>query len=53
MVTQEDPTQINDIREDVMGECEKFGTVKKIIIYDVSSDGLCYCCSVVYTTETP
>ena len=35
-ILQEDPTLINDIREDVTGECEKFGPAKKCIIYDVS-----------------
>ena len=34
--TQEEPTLINDIREDMTTECGKFGTVKKCLIYDVS-----------------
>ena len=33
--TKEDPTVLNDIRDDLRQECEKFGTVKKIMIYDV------------------
>ncbi len=33
---QEDPTLITDIREDIQEECGKFGTVKKILIFDVS-----------------
>ena len=32
---KEDPTVLNDIRDDLRQECEKFGTVKKIMIYDV------------------
>lgn len=32
---QEDPTVLNDIRDDLRQECEKFGTVKKILIFDV------------------
>ena len=35
-ILQEDPTLINDIREDITGESEKFGPVKKCVIYDVS-----------------
>lgn len=27
---------INDIRDDLRQECEKFGVVKKILIFDVS-----------------
>ena len=30
---------ITDIRDDLRQECEKFGVVKKILIFDVS-----YCC---------
>ena len=33
---QEDPTLITDIRSDLREECEKFGIVKKIMVFDVS-----------------
>ena len=33
---QENPEAINDIRDDVRSECEKFGEVKKVLIHDVS-----------------
>ena len=33
--TQEDPMAINDIRDDLRQECEKFGVVKKILLFDV------------------
>ena len=36
---QDDPTLITDIKSDLNEECSKFGTVKKILIFDVS---LCY-----------
>lgn len=32
---QEDPTLITDIRADLQEECGKFGTVKKILLFDV------------------
>lgn len=32
---QEDPTLITDIRADLQEECGKFGTVKKILMFDV------------------
>ena len=32
---QEDPTLITDIRGDIQEECSKFGTVKKILMFDV------------------
>ena len=33
---QDEPMAINDIRDDLRQECEKFGVVKKILIFDVS-----------------
>lgn len=33
---QEDPLVLNEYREDLRSECEKFGEVKKVIIFDVS-----------------
>lgn len=35
-VFQEDPLVLNEYREDLCSECEKFGAVKKVIIFDVS-----------------
>lgn len=32
---QEDATLINDIRDDLREECEKFGVVKKVLLFDV------------------
>ena len=34
-VLQDDPTLITDIRGDIQEECSKFGTVKKILMFDV------------------
>lgn len=33
---QEDPLVLNEYREDLRSECEKFGEVKKVILFDVS-----------------
>ena len=33
---QDDPMAINEIRDDLRQECETFGVVKKILIFDVS-----------------
>lgn len=33
---QEDPLVLNEYRDDLRSECEKFGEVKKVIIFDVS-----------------
>ena len=35
---QEDPTLITDIRADLQEECGKFGTVKKILLFDVTEN---------------
>ena len=35
MFIQEDPTLITDVRSDLQEECEKFGIVKKILVFDV------------------
>jgi len=32
---QEDPLVLNEYRDDLRIECEKFGEVKKVIIFDV------------------
>ncbi|XP_056397323.1 HIV Tat-specific factor 1 [Hyla sarda] len=37
---EEDPLVLNEIREDLRSECEKFGQVKKILIYDRHPDGV-------------
>lgn len=34
--SQEDPLVLNEYREDLRTECEKFGVVKKVILFDVS-----------------
>lgn len=34
---QEDPLVLNEYRDDLRTECEKFGTVKKVILFDVSA----------------
>ncbi|KAJ6663318.1 hypothetical protein lerEdw1_010454, partial [Lerista edwardsae] len=36
----EDPLVLNEIREDLRTECEKFGQVKKVIIFDRHPDGV-------------
>ena len=33
---QENPEAINEVRDDVRLECEKFGQVRKVLIHDVS-----------------
>lgn len=42
VLPQEDPLVLNEYRDDLRSECEKFGEVKKVIIFDVSSR---YCCT--------
>ncbi|XP_064405365.1 17S U2 SnRNP complex component HTATSF1-like [Halichondria panicea] len=37
---EEDPTLITDIRSDLREECEKFGIVKKIMVFDRHPDGV-------------
>lgn len=37
---EEDPLVLNEYREDLRSECEKFGEVKKVIIYDRHPDGV-------------
>ena len=32
---QEEPLLINEIRDDVREECEKFGAVRKVLLFDV------------------
>lgn len=32
---QEDAMLINEIRDDLREECEKFGVVKKVLLFDV------------------
>nr|CAB3254690.1 HIV Tat-specific factor 1 homolog [Phallusia mammillata] len=38
---EEDPVLITDIRDDLRKECEKFGAVKKVIVFDRHPDGVC------------
>lgn len=40
VLSQEDPLVLNEYREDLRVECEKFGAVKKVILFDVSSPSL-------------
>ncbi|XP_023700115.2 17S U2 SnRNP complex component HTATSF1 [Paramormyrops kingsleyae] len=37
---EEDPLVLNEIRDDLRTECEKFGQVKKVIIFDRHPDGV-------------
>ncbi|NP_001083090.1 HIV Tat-specific factor 1 [Xenopus laevis] len=37
---EEDPLVLNEIREDLRSECEKFGQVKKLLIFDQHPDGV-------------
>ena len=34
---QKNPVLITDFRDDIKKECEKFGEVKKVIVFDVST----------------
>ncbi|XP_078492632.1 17S U2 SnRNP complex component HTATSF1 isoform X1 [Ciona intestinalis] len=38
---EEDPVLITDVRDDLRVECEKFGQVKKVIVFDRHPDGVC------------
>lgn len=38
---EEDATLITDIRDDLRTECEKFGAVKKVIVFDRHPEGVC------------
>lgn len=38
---EEDATLITEIREDLRKECEKFGDVKKVLVFDRHPDGVC------------
>ena len=33
---QKNPVMITDLRDDMKAECEKFGEVRKVIVFDVS-----------------
>lgn len=35
---QKNPILITDLRDDMKAECEKFGEVRKVIVFDVSID---------------
>ena len=35
---QKNPVLITDLRNDMKAECEKFGEVRKVIVFDVSTD---------------
>ncbi|XP_068456745.1 17S U2 SnRNP complex component HTATSF1 [Clinocottus analis] len=37
---EEDPLELNEYREDLRTECEKFGGVKKVILFDRHPDGV-------------
>lgn len=37
---EEDPLVLNEYRDDLRTECEKFGTVKKVILFDRHPDGV-------------
>uniref|UniRef100_F6R4G6 17S U2 SnRNP complex component HTATSF1 n=2 Tax=Monodelphis domestica TaxID=13616 RepID=F6R4G6_MONDO len=37
---EEDPLVLNEIREDLRTECEKFGQVKKVLLFDRHPDGV-------------
>lgn len=37
---EEDPLVLNEIREDLRSECEKFGQVRKVLIFDRHPDGV-------------
>ncbi|XP_031595008.2 HIV Tat-specific factor 1 [Oreochromis aureus] len=37
---EEDPLVLNEYREDLRSECEKFGEVKKVILFDRHPDGV-------------
>ncbi|XP_037604027.1 HIV Tat-specific factor 1 [Sebastes umbrosus] len=37
---EEDPLELNEYREDLRTECEKFGEVKKVILFDRHPDGV-------------
>ncbi|KAM8965239.1 HIV Tat-specific factor 1 [Sarcophilus harrisii] len=37
---EEDPLVLNEIREDLRTECEKFGQVKKVLVFDRHPDGV-------------
>lgn len=39
---------LNEYREDLRTECEKFGGVKKVVLFDVSSAGWVFPGGVVY-----
>lgn len=50
---QEDPLVLNEYRDDLRSECEKFGEVKKVIIFDVSviycyTAEYCFCSSILF-----
>lgn len=36
----EDPSLINEIRDDLKAECSKLGEVKKVVVYDRNTDGI-------------
>ncbi|KAJ3295419.1 hypothetical protein HK104_002682 [Borealophlyctis nickersoniae] len=37
---EEDPTLLLDLKEDVRTECEKFGEVTNVVLYDLEKDGV-------------
>ena len=47
-IWQRDPSLINDLKADLRSECEKFGEVKKVIIFDVSCWFFYFCYSYLF-----
>jgi len=43
---QKNPALITDLRNDMKAECEKFGEVRKVIVFDVSIDS--FSCTFLY-----
>jgi len=43
---ERDPALINEIKLDLRGECENFGEVKKVLIFDRNPEGVC---SILFT----
>ena len=37
---QKNPVLITELRNDMKAECEKFGEVRKVIVFDVSIDSI-------------
>ncbi|XP_068757063.1 17S U2 SnRNP complex component HTATSF1-like [Montipora capricornis] len=44
---EKNPVLITELRDDIKRECEKFGEVRKVIVFDRNKEGIC---SVAFTT---